>query len=86
MAGIELAEADFALLTAPPRVTAELPGIGGRLRARPEDFNVREVPSYGADGTADAHLLLTLRKRLLTTEDAVREIVDGTSIYAIQFK
>ncbi len=85
MAGIELAEADFALLMAPPRVTAELLGIGGRLRARPEDFSVREVPSYGADGTVDAHLLLTLRKRLLTTEDAIREVARGCGIPRSEF-
>ena len=85
MAGIELAQADFALLMAPPRVTAALPGIGGRIRARPEDFSVREVPSYGADGTADSHLLLTLRKRLLTTEDAIREVARGCGIPRSEF-
>ena len=34
----------------PPLVTASLPGIGGRLRSRPEDFEVEEVPAYQPSG------------------------------------
>jgi tRNA pseudouridine13 synthase len=57
----------------PPRGCAELPDLGGVLRARPEDFEVEELPAYAADGRP-GHLLLTLRKRELTSEDAVREL------------
>lgn len=58
----------------PPLQTAELPGIGGRIRMRPEDFEVQEIPAYGPDGRTGAHLLLTLTKRNLGSEDAVAEL------------
>lgn len=58
----------------PPIVTADLPGIGGRIKARPEDFVVEELPAYEADGTPDRHLMLTLTKRELNTADALREV------------
>ncbi|MEZ4454270.1 MAG: tRNA pseudouridine(13) synthase TruD [Nannocystaceae bacterium] len=75
-----LTDADFDRLRAPPRVTEDLPGIGGRLRARPEDFRVREIPAYDADGRPGAHLLLTMRKRGLSTEDAVRAVARALGI------
>jgi len=46
-------------------------GIGGRLRCRPEDFCVDEVPAYAADGEP-GHMLVPMRKRGLNTEDALR--------------
>lgn len=79
MAGIALADADFALLMRPPRRTEALPGIGGRLRARPEDFVVRELPAYDADGR-EGHLLLTLKKRLLTTDEAIAAVAEACGI------
>lgn len=58
----------------PPRGCADLPDLpGGRLRARPEDFRVEELPAYASDGRP-GHLLLDLSKREMTTEDAVREL------------
>lgn len=60
----------------PPRGCADLPdlpGIGGALRRRPEDFEVHELPAYAADGRP-GHLLVWLRKRSFTTQDAVREV------------
>jgi tRNA pseudouridine13 synthase len=68
-----VAERVRAAVVDPPRGCAELPGIGGRIRARPEDFRVEELPSYPADG-GTGHLLVWLRKRSLTTEEAVREV------------
>jgi tRNA pseudouridine13 synthase len=79
VAGIALADADFALLMGPPRRTEALPGIGGRLRARPEDFVVRELPAYDADGR-EGHLLLTLRKRLMTTDEAIAAVAEACGI------
>src|SRR5437763_489694 len=38
------------LFTPPPLLTAELPGIGGRIKAAPEDFEVEEIPAYEASG------------------------------------
>ncbi len=43
------------------------------LRSRPEDFRVEELPAYEPDGRP-GHLLSTLEKRSLTTEEAVREL------------
>jgi tRNA pseudouridine13 synthase len=57
----------------PPRGCDDLPGIGGVIRARPDDFAVEELPAYPADG-GTGHLLVWLRKRSLTTEEAVREV------------
>lgn len=63
----------------PPRGCDDLPGIGGIIRARPEDFAVEELPAYPADGGA-GHLLVWLRKRSLTTEEAVREVAKQARI------
>jgi len=58
----------------PPIVSSALPGIGGRIKARPEDFRVDEIPAYEADGEPDRHLLLTLEKRGLNTAQAIDEV------------
>jgi tRNA pseudouridine13 synthase len=68
-----------AAVVDPPRGCDDLPGIGGVIRARPEDFAVEELPAYPADGGA-GHLLVWLRKRALTTEEAVREVARQTRI------
>lgn len=69
-----------ARLLDPPLQTADLPGIGGRTRMRPEDFAVHEIPAYGPDGRPGAHLLFTLRKRGIGTEDAIVELSRQTGI------
>lgn len=61
-------------LLRPRLATAGIPGIGGTLRGRPEDFRVDEIPAYGADGVEDRHLLFCLTKRGLTTEMAVGDL------------
>ncbi len=71
---------DLALLLAPPLQTAALPGIGGRTRTVADDFVVEEIPAYAADGRANAHALLRLRKRGLGSEDAVAELCRQTGI------
>jgi tRNA pseudouridine13 synthase len=43
------------------------------IRARLEDFVVEELPAYESDGRP-GHLLLTLTKRGLSSEDALREL------------
>ncbi len=43
------------IVTALPYLTAALPGIGGQLRAKPEDFVVEEIGLYEAAG-AGQHL------------------------------
>ena len=69
-----------ARLLAPPLQTAELAGIGGRIRMCPEDFTVWEIPAYGPDGRQGAHLLFTLTKRNLGSEDAINELARQTGI------
>lgn len=57
----------------PPRGCADLPDVGGVIRARLEDFVVEELPAYESDGRP-GHLLLSLKKRGLTSEDALHEL------------
>lgn len=51
-----------------PYATADLPGIGGVLRATPEHFVVEEVALYEPDGDGQ-HLYVNLTKVGLTTKD-----------------
>jgi tRNA pseudouridine13 synthase len=51
-----------------PYVTEGLEGIGGRIRARPEDFVVDEVALYEPSGTG-SHLYVNLTKVNVTTRD-----------------
>jgi len=56
-----------------PSVTAELPGTGGRVRARVEDFVVEEVPAYEPSGAGD-HLYLLIEKTGIPTHAAVSRV------------
>ncbi len=51
-----------------PYITEEIEGIGGRIRARPEDFMVEEVPLYEPSGHG-SHLYVNITKREQTTRD-----------------
>jgi tRNA pseudouridine13 synthase len=53
-----------------PYLTADLPGTGGVLRARDEDFVVDEEPAYLPCGTGD-HVYVRIEKRGMTTRHAV---------------
>jgi tRNA pseudouridine13 synthase len=57
----------------PPLFTADLPGVGGRVRVRDEDFEVEEVPSYEPSGSGD-HLYLWVEKRGMAPEFFARTI------------
>ena len=52
-----------------PRLSAALPGTGGRLRVQPEDFEVDEVAAYAASGSGE-HLFLQVEKVALDTPQA----------------
>jgi len=54
-------------------LTANLPGIGGVIKQRPEDFLVEEQPRYQPSGQGE-HLYLFIEKRLLATMDVVRRL------------
>jgi tRNA pseudouridine13 synthase len=63
----------FDPLAPPPLWTADLPGIGGRIKDRPEDFEVEEVPAYPPSGQGD-FLYLWVEKRDLGADYFVRQV------------
>ena len=60
------------LFNPPPLLTADLPGIGGRIKHVPEDFEVEEIPAYEPCGSGD-FLYLWMEKRDLGAEYFVRQ-------------
>lgn len=54
-------------------LTVHLPGIGGRLRAVPEDFVVHEIPLYGPTGEGQ-HTLFEVEKVGISTLEAIRRL------------
>jgi tRNA pseudouridine13 synthase len=59
-----------------PAVTPDLPGCGGRLRADPDDFVVRELPLYLPSGRG-SHGYARVEKVGWTTRDLQRALVDA---------
>lgn len=57
----------------PPCLTADLPGIGGRIKVEPDDFEVEEIPAYEPSGTGD-FLYLWIEKRDMGAEYFERQI------------
>lgn len=57
----------------PPLLTADLPGIGGRIRSVPEDFEVEEIPAYEPSGNGD-FLYLWIEKRDVGAEYFARQV------------
>ncbi|WP_339908064.1 tRNA pseudouridine(13) synthase TruD [Symmachiella dynata] len=56
-----------------PFFTADCPGIGGRLKQQPEDFDVEEIPAYLPSGTGE-HLFLWIEKRGVAAPELSRHI------------
>lgn len=52
-------------------LTAAIPGIGGRIKERPEDFLVEEQPLYQPSGQGE-HIYLLIEKNNLSTLSAAR--------------
>src|SRR5689334_16671611 len=63
----------FAPLAPPPLVTAGLPGIGRRIKAQPDDFEVEEVPAYQPSGQGE-FLYLWVEKRGMGADYFVRQL------------
>jgi len=63
----------FDPLSPPPLLTAKLPGIGGRIKVQPEDFEVEEIPAYEPSGQGD-HLYLWVEKRDMGAEYFARQV------------
>ena len=59
-----------------PAAGAHLPGTGGVLRARIDDFVVEEIPSYLPNG-AGAHAYAFIEKRGVTTRDVVSALAES---------
>ncbi len=62
-----------------PYVTADLPGIGGQLRAEISDFQVEEIPAYLPCGEG-SHIYAWIEKRGMTTANAIRELAGQLEI------
>ncbi len=65
----------------PPLLTADLPGIGGKIKFDPEDFEVEEIPAYEPSGQGD-FLYLWLEKRDMGAEYFTRQIAKRLAIPA----
>lgn len=62
-----------------PYLTADVPGLGGRIKAHPSDFQVEEVPLYPASGEG-THTYFCVEKTGLSTMRAVREIARALGV------
>lgn len=54
-------------------LTEELPGIGGRYKQTPDDFQVEEIPLYPCSGKGE-HLYLWIEKAGITTRDLISQL------------
>src|SRR5438093_12101380 len=63
----------------PPLQTADLPGVGGKIKAIPEDFEVEEIPAYEPSGQGD-FIYLWIEKRDMGAEYFERQIAKRLDI------
>lgn len=66
-----------------PLVTDSLPGIGGRIKQEPEDFEVEEIPAYEPSGSGP-FLYLWIEKRDMGAEYFVRTLARRLGIPATE--
>jgi tRNA pseudouridine13 synthase len=64
---------EFDLSAPLPLITRDLPGIGGRIKERPEDFEVEEIPAYVPSGTG-TFFYLWIEKTDMGAEYFVRQV------------
>jgi tRNA pseudouridine13 synthase len=62
-------------------LTADLPGIGGRIKTVPEDFEVEEVPAYPPSGQGE-FLYLWVEKRDMGAQYFTRQVAQRLGIPA----
>lgn len=62
-----------------PMMTADLPGAGGVLKARPEDFVVEEIPAYQPCGDGE-HLFLWIEKTGVAADQLGRHLAEVLGI------
>lgn len=51
-----------------PYITEDTTGIGGKIKVKPEDFIVEEIPAYEPSGTGE-HLFVNITKTGITTKE-----------------
>lgn len=59
-------EAFVSGVESPLYLTADIPGIGGQIKQRPEDFLVEEIPLYPPSGSGE-HIYIFVEKQGLST-------------------
>jgi tRNA pseudouridine13 synthase len=64
-----------------PYLTADVAGIGGRIRETPDDFVVEEIPLYLPVGSGE-HLYLRITKRGLSTPDLISRLSSTLGVKA----
>ena len=69
----------FDPLAPPPLLTADLPGIGGRIKAELEDFEVEEIPAYAPSGSGE-YLYLWIEKRDMGAEFFNRQVANRLDV------
>jgi len=62
-----------------PFLTGDLPGVGGVIKTRPEDFFVEELPLYEPSGSG-THVYAQIEKRGLGTREALDRIAKALNI------
>lgn len=62
-----------------PYLTGDLPGVGGVIRQRPEDFFVQEIPLYEPSGEGE-HVYCEIQKIRLTTFEAIDRIAAALNV------
>jgi tRNA pseudouridine13 synthase len=62
-----------------PFLTADLPGVGGVIKSRPEDFLVEELPLYEASGSGD-HTYALIEKRGIGTREALDRLARALNV------
>src|SRR4051812_49163300 len=63
-----------------PYLTKDIPGIGGSLKNRPEDFFVQEMPLYEPSGEGE-HVYTEFQKIGMTTFDAIDRIARALNVH-----
>jgi tRNA pseudouridine13 synthase len=70
---------DTDSILSPPYLTADLAGVGGRIKAELEDFEVEEIPAYPPSGAGD-FLYLWIEKRDMGAEYFARQVAHRLAI------
>jgi tRNA pseudouridine13 synthase len=62
-----------------PFLTAALPGVGGVIKSRPEDFRVEELPLYEASGSG-SHTYALIEKTGIGTREALDRLARALNV------